>query len=178
MIFQKDEKLIRDYIENKDEKALEVLIKRYLIPIYNFANRRVGNSSIAEDITQEVFIKAWKNIKKFDQKKSFRAWIFKIAQNATIDFLRKRRDLLFDNMEVIEAYGDPASVATEAGSPSALASFWPVIKKFSNDCQEIFSLRYEKEFTFQEIADSLGQSVNTIKSRHKRAISKIKQFFQ
>ena len=53
----------------------------------------------AEDITQEVFVKVWKNIKKFDQSKSFKPWIFQIAKNTSIDFLRKKKSIPFSRFE-------------------------------------------------------------------------------
>ena len=61
-----DKILIQQYIKG-DEASLEILIARYLKPIYSFVYKNVGNPSEAEDITQEVFIKIWKNIKKFDR---------------------------------------------------------------------------------------------------------------
>ena len=89
-----DKILIQQYLKG-DEKSLEILIARYLKPIYSFVYKNVGNPSEAEDITQEVFIKIWKNIKKFDQNKNFKPWIFQIAKNTSIDFLRKKKSIPF-----------------------------------------------------------------------------------
>jgi len=85
-----DQELIAAYLAG-DEKSLEILIKQYLKPIYSFVYHFVGSKSDAEDITQEVFVRIWRNIKKYDPKKSFKTWIFSIAKNASIDFLRKSR---------------------------------------------------------------------------------------
>ena len=79
MSMDSDQKLIADYLGG-DEKALEILIYRYLKPIYSFVYRYVGNEQEAEDITQEIFVKAWRNLKKFNQNKSFKTWIFTIRQ--------------------------------------------------------------------------------------------------
>ncbi len=70
-----DEKLIADYLAG-DEQSLELLIKQYLKPIYSFVSRYVGNGQEAEDITQEVFVRVWRSLKKFDQTKSFKTWVF------------------------------------------------------------------------------------------------------
>ena len=59
----------------------------------------VGSQAEAEDITQETFLRAWRNIKKFDRQKSFKTWIFTIAKNTTTDFLRKKKSLLFTDLE-------------------------------------------------------------------------------
>lgn len=90
-----DQQLIAAYLKG-DEKSLEILIKRYLNPIYGFAYRYVKDQQNAEDITQETFLKVWKNIKKYDKNKSFKAWIYTIAKNTVLDFIKKEKaDIIF-----------------------------------------------------------------------------------
>ena len=84
-----DNEIIIQYL-NGDKDAFTEIVNRYLKLIYNFTYRLVGNEKVAEDISQEVFLKAWKNIKKFDLEKNFKTWIFSIAKNTAIDYLRKR----------------------------------------------------------------------------------------
>ncbi len=93
-----DQKLIANYLAG-DEKSLEILINRYLRPIYSFVYRHVGNGEVAEDITQEVFVKVWRNLKKFDQNKSFKTWIFTIAKNTSFDFFKKKKAIPFSELE-------------------------------------------------------------------------------
>ena len=94
-----DEQLVARYLRG-DEKSLEFLIQQYLKPIYSFVYKYVGNPQEAEDITQEVFVRMWKYIKKFDQRKKFKTWIFSIAKNAAIDFLRKKKPYPFQNLKM------------------------------------------------------------------------------
>ena len=89
-----DEQLTAKYLK-KDEKALEELVKRYLPLIFGFVKKYTGNQDNASDITQEVFVKVWKNIKSFDQTKSFRTWIFTIAKRTAFDHLKKRKTVSF-----------------------------------------------------------------------------------
>jgi len=93
-----DKKIIENYLKG-DEKYLEILIQKYLKPIYGFVFKYVGNADEAEDITQAVFIKVWKNIKKYDKNKSFKTWIFSIAKNTCIDYLRKKKAIPLSNFE-------------------------------------------------------------------------------
>ena len=80
-----DEQLIRRYLENNDEQALEDLIRRYLPFIFSFACNYINNQDDAADVTQEVFVKAWKNLKRFNPRKAlFRAWIFTIAKRLSL----------------------------------------------------------------------------------------------
>jgi RNA polymerase sigma-70 factor (ECF subfamily) len=129
-----DRKLIADYLKG-DEKSLEILIGRYLRPVYGFICRWVGNPRDAEDITQEVFVKAWRNLKRpvlgfsrgFDPRKgNFRTWIFGIARNASIDFLRKTRSASGGKKEIpLSEFSDPEggnAVADTIADPGPLPS--------------------------------------------------------
>ena len=93
-----DEEIILLY-KNGDPEAFKELINRYTSPLYNFT-ARLTNRNDASDIVQEIFIKVWKNIEHFDPSKaSFKTWIFTIAKNTTTDFLRKKKSLLFSDIE-------------------------------------------------------------------------------
>lgn len=98
MVEASDEKLIEQYLKG-DEKSLEILINRHLKPVYIFVYRLVGSQSEAEDVTQVVFVKIWKNIKKFDTKKSFKTWMYRITHNTAIDYLRKKKAVPFSAFE-------------------------------------------------------------------------------
>ncbi len=101
-----DEQLVTNYLKG-DEESLEILIKRYLRPIYSFTFRFVGDSEIVEDITQEVFVKVWRNLKKFDKNKKFKTWIFTIAKNACLDWQKKKKTLPLYFAETIR---DPSPI--------------------------------------------------------------------
>ncbi len=174
-----DQQLISAYLKG-DEKALEILIKRYLKPIYGFVYRYVGNAQNAEDISQEVFLKTWRNLKKpapyriysgtgFDSKKgSFKSWIFAIAKNASLDFLRKKQPLSlseFDNFADFSPLPDKIAEGKSIKNLLALA-----IKKLSAKYRLILSLYYNDCLNFREIAQMSGESLNTVKSRHRRGL--------
>lgn len=150
-----------------DEKSLEILIEQYLKPIYSFVYRYTGSASDAENITQDVFVRVWKNLKKFDQNKKFKTWIFSIAKNAAIDWLRKKKTIPLsdDDMEKIP---DSAPFVPEL-------SLAPILEKIPSEYRMVLFLRYNDHFTFKEIAESLGQPLNTVKSRHRRAIAMLKK---
>lgn len=177
-----DEQLVTDYLKG-DEKALEILVSQYLKPIYNFAYRYVGDTHYAEDITQEVFVKMWRNLKKFDQTRKFKTWIFNIAKNASIDFLRKKKAIpfsVFDNEEgeniITDNLIDTAPLAPEIFDREDLAQkLLAAIDRLSLKYRSVIFLHYNNHFTFQEIADSLEEPLNTVKSRHRRALIEIKK---
>ncbi len=176
-----DEQLITDYLAG-DEKSLEILIKRYLKPIYSFVYRYVGNGQEVEDITQEVFVKVWRNLKKFDKQKSFKTWIFSIAKNTSIDCLRKKKAVPFSNFEneagenlLTKTLADPTLLPNEIFEQARIAEMLnAAMNQLTLKYRMVLFLRYNDHFTFREIAEVLGESLNTVKSRHRRALIQLK----
>jgi len=172
-----DERLVGDYLKG-DEKSLEILIKRYLGPIYGFVFRFVGNREDAEDITQEVFVRAWRNLKRFNLQKSFKTWIFSIAKNTAIDFLRKRRVQVFSETE-IETLADPTPLPQELLEKAEAAKLLEsALNKLGLKYRMVLYLYYNDHFNFREIAEILGEPLNTIKSRHRRALLMLRKLLE
>ena len=93
---QTDEEIIKLY-KNGEEWAFRLLIDRYTSPLYNFIARFIGQDN-TPDLVQETFIKAWKNLNRFKiEKASFKTWLFTIAKNTALDFLRKKKSLNFSD---------------------------------------------------------------------------------
>jgi RNA polymerase sigma-70 factor (ECF subfamily) len=180
-----DEQLIEIYLKG-NKKALELLISRYLKPIYNFVYKYVNNSHDAEDITQETFVKIWKNLKKFDQEKKFKAWIYQVARNTMIDFFRRRKTIPFSRFE--DANGDNVLIETLADlNPLPLEIFekkdWAqrltaAIDQLSPKYRAVVSMRYHEQLTLQEIAKILGEQLNTVKSRYRRALIELRRILE
>lgn len=177
-----DQQLIADYLTG-DEKSLELLVERYLKTIYSFVYRYVGNGQDADDVTQDVFVKVWHNLKKFDQQKSFKTWVFTIAKNASINALKKKKSIPFSNFEneagenvILETLADPAPLPLEILERQGLAQVLSqAMDKLAPQYRMVLFLRYNDHFNFREIAESLGESLNTIKSRHRRALIQLKE---
>jgi len=179
-----DEQLITNYLKG-DEQSLESLIKRYLRLIYGFVYRHVGNTQEAEDITQEVFLKVWRNLKKFDKQKSFKSWVFTIAKNSSLDSIKKKKPILFsefentngkntfvDNLKDLSLLPDKIVEMANAKDVINLA-----MKKLSVKYRLVLSLYYDDLLNFREIAEMLGEPLNTIKSRHRRGLIFLKKIF-
>ncbi len=178
-----DEQLIANYLKG-DEKMLEILIQRYLKAIYGFVYRYINSSQEAEDITQEVFMRAWRNFKGFNpQKGNFKTWIFTIAKNASLDFIKKKKTTPFsefDNEEgeniLTETLADPAPSPSEilerADNKQKVNS---IVENLPVQYQMLLFLYYNDHFNFREIAEILGEPLNTIKSRHRRSLVMLKK---
>lgn len=86
---QTDEQLVKAYLKG-DETALELLIQRYLSPLYNFAFKYTHTQGAAEDVAQEAMVKIWKNLKKFNNEYKFKTWAYTITKNTALDYLKKK----------------------------------------------------------------------------------------
>jgi RNA polymerase sigma-70 factor (ECF subfamily) len=177
-----DQQLVADYLSG-DEQSLKFLVERYLRPIYGFIYRFVDSTQDAEDITQDVFVKVWRHIKKFDKEKSFKTWIFSIAKNAAIDFLKKKRTITFSEFEnadgenvLSEKLADPSPLPHELLERKEIGDILAkAMGKLSPKYRMVLFLRHNDHFTFREIAESLGEPTDTVKSQHRRALIILKR---
>lgn len=180
-----DQELIAESISGNDE-AFPELLSRYIKPIYNFSRRLSGSPADAEDISQEVFVKVWKNLKKYRPGESVKTWIFTIARNTAIDWLRKRRHLMFSDFErdggenpFIENLTDTEILQDEryaqAEDREALES---AVSRLSLPHREVLVLHYTLGLTFDEIGKILGEPLHTVKSRHQRAILALREIMK
>ena len=174
-----DKKLIQKYLKGEIQ-ALDFLITRYFKVIYSFIYKNVGDQSSAEDITQEVFIRVWKNIKKFNQDKSFKPWLFQIAKNASIDFLRKKKTIPFSKFEnekgqnilLDNIAAAPLNLLNNLSDKKILTS---AMRGLTYKEQVIISLRHNDGLSFREISEKLNESINTIKSRYRRGLLNLRK---
>lgn len=174
-----DETLIAEYLAGEEE-AFSLLVKRHLKMVYSFAARSV--KSDAEDITQEVFLKVWKNLANYDsQDAKFKTWLMRIARNTVIDALRKRKPFAFSELERDgeDTFADapdqgplPDEIVARAHDErrieAALAEMPPLYR-------EVLLLHYMSGLTFLEIGRVLNVPPNTARSRHRRALAHLRR---
>lgn len=180
-----DDELISDYLSG-NEPAFKTLTERYIGQIYRFTYRMTGDQSAAEDITQETFVKVWKNLHKYKMTNTFKSLLFTIAKNTTLDHLRKKKIPVFSQFEdsegknmLIETLGDPDTLPENLIKKAEQKGLLDECLKIVNpDDREILILHYQDEFTFETIGAILKKPLNTVKSRHRRALAKIRQFLE
>jgi RNA polymerase sigma-70 factor, ECF subfamily len=180
---QEDNNLVEKFLAGEDA-ALESLLKKYLKPIYNFLHQLVRDSSVLDDLTQETFIKIWKNITRFDPEKNFKVWAFTIAKNTAFDYCKKKKTIPFANFtneageNFLENISDESILPNEILERKDLAQeLDKKLKELPESYRIILNLRYKEDFFLQEIAEILGKPYNTIRSNHQRALKKLRERF-
>jgi RNA polymerase sigma-70 factor (ECF subfamily) len=161
-----------------DSRAFNRLIDLYKRQVFSLIFRLVSNQADAEDIAQETFIKAYRSLASYDPSFPLLTWLFRIAHNSAIDFLRARKPdaLSIDDDEnplEVEDAGESLEERLEASSQHelierALGSLPPLYR-------EILVLRHQQELSYEEIARSLDIPVGTVKVRIFRARDLMKQ---
>lgn len=169
-----DEQLVKKYLKG-DKKALEEIVHRYLSLIYNFSHRYTGSSDNASDIAQEVFVKVWKNLKKFDTSKNFKNWIFTIAKNTALDWLKKRNAMPFSLLLEDIADSEQISMVDKIYQKSLSKNLSLAIEKLPSKYSSIINLYHQGGFNFREISGLLNESINTVKSRYRRGLIILKR---
>ncbi|MFA5991297.1 MAG: RNA polymerase sigma factor [Candidatus Doudnabacteria bacterium] len=168
-----------------DNAALETLVSRYLKLVYFFVYSYVKNSAIAEDVSQEVFIKLWKNLSKFDSSKEFRPWLYQIAKNTCLDYLKKKQTLNFAEFESVDGEQWLAQTIPDSAPGPALVTerallgeqLMSALKQLSPKYAEIISQYHLEDLNFRQIAEKGRFSINTAKSRYRRAIAQLKEIW-
>jgi RNA polymerase sigma-70 factor (ECF subfamily) len=167
-----------------DTKAFGVIVKRYSSMIYKFVWLYLKDQDDSTDITQETFIRVWKNLHKFDTKKSFKMWIFAIAKNASLDLIKKKKSLNFsaiseDDEELSSFFhnfvesSDPLNENIDR--EIIKSGLYKAMEKISPIYKTVIFLRYVNNLKFVEIAKELNESIDTIKSRHRRGLFALKK---
>lgn len=177
-----DEQLAERYATGSDQ-ALETLIRRYLPLVYGFILRSIGETAQAEDLTQETFLKVWRNIKKYDPSQSFKTWIFTIARRTLIDYFRKKKiatvaaingadgvEDIFDSLASAEM-----SVLERLQQQELEKELEDQLLKLPAEDRLLLLLYYGQKITFAEIAAMSQEPLDTVKSRHRRALIKLRK---
>jgi len=165
-----------------EEDAYAEIVKIYLDPIYNFVFRLAGDRDAADDLTQETFVKAWKNLARFDKKRNFKTWLFTIAKNTAYDWLKKKKEIPFSTFADEEGESWLENVADEDILPDEILErsdlaeeMEKIIEKIPVHYRAILLLHYKEDFSLREIAEIIGEPYNTIKSRHRRGLGRLKE---
>ena len=162
-----------------DDKSYAKLLQRYKRPVYHMILKMVRNVDDAEDLTIESFAKAFRSLAKFKKDFTFSTWLFRIATNNSIDFIRKKKlnTLSIENtytdddgqsvsIDVEDLNLNPQDVAIKAQKEEIMAVF---VNMLPAKYQRLVKLRYYHELSYEEIAVEIEAPLGTVKAQLHRA---------
>lgn len=174
---QTSEKHLLSRIRNNDIEAYKYLFELYYRDLYFFAHKFIENKEVAEEIVQDVFIFLWENKDSLDINKSIKSYLYASVKNRAINYLKSKiNNINFVNIDsaISENFVLPANHHLELKELDLLIQ--KAISLLPHRCKEMFHLSRNSEMTYQEIADALDVSKETVKSQISEAIKKIKTF--
>ncbi len=174
-----DHRLVQKAVEEGDQQAYAELMDRYRDSIYYMLLKMVNNKDDAEDLTVEAFGKAFKRLHQYTPEYAFSTWLFKIASNNCIDFIRKKKKNLYsiDNAQENEE-GDEIAMDLKASNldpeekvmkKQKIDRMREVVEELQPKYRELIKLRYFEEYSYDEIADEMDLPLGTVKAQLYRA---------
>lgn len=174
-----DFELIDRAVEEKDQQAFATLMKRYKKAVYFMILKMIRDADDAEDLTMEAFAKAFRNLHKFKKDYTFSTWLFRIATNNTIDFIRKKKlktmslnTTLSDdggNSVTIDVEDDDNNPQDEYIKSQRKEMVRIFVDKLPAKYRKLVQLRYFDELSYEEIAVELEKPLGTVKAQLHRS---------
>jgi RNA polymerase sigma-70 factor (ECF subfamily) len=167
-----DERELIEGIIRNDEKSCEKLLNLYKGRIFSYILRLIKNYDDAEELTFETFIKFFKSVNSYDPSRSLSSWLFTIAHNLVIDFLRKNK---IEYEYIDEMQSTQIDFFDKIEKEKKLKAIERALEELAPLDKEIVILFHKEELSYQEISDILKIPVTTIKTRLHRARRKLRE---
>lgn len=174
-----DFELIDKAVRDKDQQAYASLMKRYKKAVYFMILKMIRDADDAEDLTMEAFAKAFRNLHKFKKDYTFSTWLFRIATNNTIDFIRKKKlktmslnNTMTDdggNSVTIDIEDDDNNPQDEYIKSQRKEMVRLFVSRLPAKYRKLVKLRYFDELSYDEIAAELGKPLGTVKAQLHRS---------
>jgi RNA polymerase sigma-70 factor (ECF subfamily) len=165
--------------QNGDIAAFEQLFHKYQERVYSTAYRMMNNQEDAQDLTQEIFLRAYQRISKFDFRAAFSTWLYRLAVNLCIDELRKqKRSVNAMPLERVASQADASTPEDHAISSDRERHVWEAINSLKEKDRAVVILRDIEGLSYKEIAEVLKCSLGRVKSRIHEARQKLKAILE
>lgn len=165
---KEDKALIKEALAGS-QLAYEKLMERYYDSIYVMVLRLVGNMTDAEELTQEVFTKAFGKLSIYDEQYAFSSWLFSIASNTSIDFLRKKKYIAVSLDEQKGSESPNPNPEERLIQKQDVKTVLTKMETLKDQYRRLIELRYFEEYTYEEMAEELSLPMGTVKTQLHRA---------
>ncbi len=164
----------------KNQRAYQELMRRYQIKLYSYLYRLIRDKEESEDLLQGIFMKVYGNIKSFDTRRKFSSWIYRIAHNEAVNFLKKRSRRHLISIEDIQSSKDKLEIIDIGKSPidawigkELKKEMQEALEKLPPKYKEVLMLRYYYDKSYEEMSEVLGKPVNSVGTLLNRAKKKL-----
>jgi RNA polymerase sigma-70 factor (ECF subfamily) len=160
---QPDDGVLRK-AQRGDDRAFAIIVRSYQTPVFNYVLRMVGDRSLAEDLTQEVFLRVYQGLPRFSSRSLFTTWLFQVTKNRVLDELRAterrpRAVVDVDDVKTLEVVDAPFERI------EAIDAVWRAVERLTVDLKMALLMRDIVGLSYTEIADSLEVTLATVKWR-------------
>lgn len=177
-----DAEIVREFVKYGSDRAATAFVRKYRNFVYTTALRYVASHDDADDIAQEVFIKALKSLKKFRGDSSLKTWLYRITVNLCINQKRKesrRTAISFDDSgEFFRLRDSNATPDRRLESEELMDAFYSALAKLPEKQRETFALRYFDETPYEDMSQMLGTSVGGLKANYYQAVRKLAKYLK
>ena len=159
--------------------SFNLLIRKYQKKIYWHVRRMVISHDDANDVTQETFVKVWKYLDRFKEESQLFTWIYRIATNESISFLRKKRNRFFIPLINVENHlANSLKDDNFFSGDEIQLKLQKAILKLPEKQRIVFNMRYYDELKYEEMSEVLGTSVGALKASYHFAVKKIEKYLK
>jgi len=169
-----------EIVRKKDPDRYKEIIDRYQGKLFAYLYRLIGEREEAEDLLQDVFIKAFRNLHSYDTERKFSSWIYRIAHNEAVNHIKRKSLKKFIYWDNITSTKDKLETAS---ADEGIEDSWirketneeveAAIKRLPLKYRQVLLLRYYSDKSYEEIGEILGKPVNTVGTLIKRAKTKL-----
>jgi len=159
--------------------AFNQLVRKYQQQVYWHIRKMVIDHDDSDDLTQEVFIKIWKNLESFRQDAQLYTWIYRIATNECLTFLSsKRRKFFLPINDVTAELMEKVEASPELAGDDIQLKLQKAILRLPDKQRLVFNMKYFEEMKYEEMSEILGTSVGALKASYHIAVKKIEEYVQ
>ncbi len=173
-----DQEIILQFAEeNTKNKAFDTLIRKYQEKIYWHIRKMVIDHEDANDLTQDVFVKIWKGLANFKGESQLFTWMYRIATNECLTFLKKKRQKYFLLLvDVAKELGQKLDNSEYISGDEIQIRLQKALLKLPDKQRLVFNMKYYDEMKYEEISEIVGTSVGALKASYHLAVKKIEAY--
>jgi RNA polymerase sigma factor (sigma-70 family) len=176
-----EDKELLEKFANPDSRnmAFNQLVRKYQQKVYWHIRKMVIDHDDADDLTQEVFIKIWKNLGNFRQDAQLYTWIYRIATNECLQFLSaKKKRFFLPIYDITAELAGKIDASAEYSGEEIQLKLQKALLRLPDKQRLVFNMKYYDDLKYEEISDILGTSVGALKASYHLAVKKIEEFLK